>query len=193
MSTEARIDYPAFNQFAPAATAALSALSKAASDSGLDKQLIELIKIRASQINGCAFCLQYHLNVVRKTNLISIRSVILSADSRSFIARGGAEGPAVCSWCHSRLAPFAATPCALYSHRRCLCHQRVEQNCNRVSRHASDTTRQRARIERNVPACAKSFVYTAIISLLHREWCNLNFLRGSIEKGHLFRATIEPV
>ena len=45
MSTEARIDYQAFNQFAPAATAALSALSKAASDSGLDKQLIELLKI----------------------------------------------------------------------------------------------------------------------------------------------------
>jgi AhpD family alkylhydroperoxidase len=69
MSTEARIDYPAFNQFAPAATAALSALSKAAADSGLDKQLIELLKIRASQINGCAFCVQYHLNLARKANL----------------------------------------------------------------------------------------------------------------------------
>ena len=69
MSTEARIDYPAFNQLAPAVTAALSALSKAVSDSGLDKQLIELLKIRASQINGCAFCLQYHLNLARKANL----------------------------------------------------------------------------------------------------------------------------
>ena len=26
-------------------------------------------KIRASQINGCAFCLQYHLNLARKANL----------------------------------------------------------------------------------------------------------------------------
>jgi AhpD family alkylhydroperoxidase len=72
VSTEARIDYAAFSQLAPAATAALSALSKAVADAGLeklDKQLIELLKIRASQINGCAFCLQYHLNLARKANL----------------------------------------------------------------------------------------------------------------------------
>jgi AhpD family alkylhydroperoxidase len=72
VSTEARIDYAAFSQLAPTATAALSALSKAAADSGLaklDKQLIELLKIRASQINGCTFCLQYHLNLARKANL----------------------------------------------------------------------------------------------------------------------------
>jgi AhpD family alkylhydroperoxidase len=47
----------------------LSALSKAVEDSGLEKTLTELIKIRASQINGCAFCLQFHLNVARKFNL----------------------------------------------------------------------------------------------------------------------------
>jgi len=47
MSTEARIDYPAFNQLAPAATAALSALSNSVVDSGLadlDKQLVDLSK-----------------------------------------------------------------------------------------------------------------------------------------------------
>ena len=27
----------------------------------MDKQLLELIKLRASQINGCAFCVQYHI------------------------------------------------------------------------------------------------------------------------------------
>ena len=48
---------------------ALSALSKAVVDSGLDKALTELIKIRASQINGCAFCVQFHLNLARKTDL----------------------------------------------------------------------------------------------------------------------------
>jgi len=30
-------------------------------DTSLDKKLIELIKIRASQINGCAFCLDMHV------------------------------------------------------------------------------------------------------------------------------------
>lgn len=33
---------------------------KAARDEGLSPRLIELVKIRASQINGCAFCLRIH-------------------------------------------------------------------------------------------------------------------------------------
>ena len=36
---------------------------------GLDKGLTELIKIRASQMNGCAFCLQFHLNLARKAGV----------------------------------------------------------------------------------------------------------------------------
>ncbi|GAA3542189.1 carboxymuconolactone decarboxylase family protein [Amycolatopsis ultiminotia] len=35
-------------------------VTKAAADAGLDSRLIELVKIRASQINGCAFCLDMH-------------------------------------------------------------------------------------------------------------------------------------
>jgi AhpD family alkylhydroperoxidase len=65
----ARMEYTGFTQVAPAVVAALTAISKAVSDSGLDKSLTELIKIRASQINGCAFCVQYHLNAARKLNL----------------------------------------------------------------------------------------------------------------------------
>ena len=33
---------------------------EAAAESGLDPRLIELVKIRVSQINGCAFCLRMH-------------------------------------------------------------------------------------------------------------------------------------
>jgi AhpD family alkylhydroperoxidase len=48
----------------PAAFKALlsmsAAMEKAAADAGLDQLLIELIKIRASQLNGCAFCLDMH-------------------------------------------------------------------------------------------------------------------------------------
>src|ERR1700721_3009373 len=32
-----------------------------AAKAGIDKQLLELIKLRASQINGCAFCVQFHI------------------------------------------------------------------------------------------------------------------------------------
>jgi AhpD family alkylhydroperoxidase len=34
--------------------------------SGLDLGLLELVKIRASQINGCAFCLAMHIPLARK-------------------------------------------------------------------------------------------------------------------------------
>ncbi|MGA5540721.1 carboxymuconolactone decarboxylase family protein [Mycobacterium sp. NPDC051198] len=35
-------------------------VEKCAADAGLDPLLIELVKIRTSQINGCAFCLRMH-------------------------------------------------------------------------------------------------------------------------------------
>ena len=69
MATDARMEYTDFTQIAPAVTAAPAPISKAVTDAGLDKALTELIKIRASQINGCAFCVQYHLNIARKLSL----------------------------------------------------------------------------------------------------------------------------
>ena len=37
-----------------------AAAGKAAVDAGLDPLLVELVKIRVSQMNGCAFCLRLH-------------------------------------------------------------------------------------------------------------------------------------
>jgi AhpD family alkylhydroperoxidase len=48
-------------QIAPDVYNAVLALSQLAGKAGLDKELLELVKIRASQINGCAFCVQYHI------------------------------------------------------------------------------------------------------------------------------------
>jgi AhpD family alkylhydroperoxidase len=50
----------------PAAYQAVSALQKYVDQSGLDAKLRELIKIRASQINGCAFCLAMHTHDARE-------------------------------------------------------------------------------------------------------------------------------
>lgn len=66
MPSHARVDWEDFRQIAPAANAALLALGKSAVDAGLPKDLLELIKVRASQMNGCAFCIQYHLNQARQ-------------------------------------------------------------------------------------------------------------------------------
>jgi AhpD family alkylhydroperoxidase len=83
------MEWDSFNTLAPDAVAALRALGKAVDDAGLDKQLTELLKIRASQINGCAFCLQFHLNTARKAGLSSAKIDLVAtwADASIFSAR----------------------------------------------------------------------------------------------------------
>jgi len=59
--SHARSEYKDFQRLAPDAFETVQALGRLAAKAGLDKQLLELIKLRASQINGCAFCVQYHI------------------------------------------------------------------------------------------------------------------------------------
>ena len=59
--SHARQEYSQVKQMAPDIYDAVLALSQLAAKAGLDKALLELVKIRASQINGCAFCVQYHI------------------------------------------------------------------------------------------------------------------------------------
>jgi len=59
--SHARSEPKDFRSLAPEAYEAVAALGEIAAKAGIDKQLLELIKLRASQINGCAFCVQYHI------------------------------------------------------------------------------------------------------------------------------------
>ena len=59
--SHARSEQKDFRALAPDANDIVAALGQAAAKAGIDKQLLELIKLRASQINGCAFCVQYHI------------------------------------------------------------------------------------------------------------------------------------
>jgi AhpD family alkylhydroperoxidase len=59
--SHARSEYKDFMTLAPDAYSVVLALGKIAANAGIDRQLLELIKLRASQINGCAFCVQYHI------------------------------------------------------------------------------------------------------------------------------------
>ena len=59
--SQARKEYSDFQALAPDAYQTVLALGGFAAKAGIDKQLIELIKLRASQINGCAFCVQHHI------------------------------------------------------------------------------------------------------------------------------------
>ena len=54
-----------YRKAAPEALAAMRALQESLSASKLESGLLELVKIRASQINGCAFCLDMHTRDAR--------------------------------------------------------------------------------------------------------------------------------
>src|SRR5689334_21693438 len=75
----ARLGYQTLRDLAPAVAPALIGLSEAAAKSGLEKSLIELVKIRASQINGCAFCLDMHVRDARKAGESEARIYLLNA------------------------------------------------------------------------------------------------------------------
>ncbi len=57
----ARSEHRDFKAIAPDLYDLIVALGQAAAKAGIDKPLLELVKLRASQINGCAFCVQFHL------------------------------------------------------------------------------------------------------------------------------------
>lgn len=59
----ARLNY---YQASPEAVAPLVALEKYLSSTGLDPVLLEIVKLRASQINGCAYCVDMHLRKLRE-------------------------------------------------------------------------------------------------------------------------------
>ncbi|WP_178024734.1 carboxymuconolactone decarboxylase family protein [uncultured Paenibacillus sp.] len=60
---KARMDHYQAN---PNVYQAMSRLERQVTESGLDRVLYELIKIRASQINGCAYCLDMHTTELRQ-------------------------------------------------------------------------------------------------------------------------------
>lgn len=61
------------------AVSAMIALEKAGSSLGIDPRLLDLIKLRASQINGCAFCLDLHTSDARKAGESERRLATVSA------------------------------------------------------------------------------------------------------------------
>ena len=54
-----------YGKVAPGALQAMHALEKYVRESGLERKLLELVKVRASQINGCAYCVDMHTKDAR--------------------------------------------------------------------------------------------------------------------------------
>ena len=74
-----RIERQAIYRIQPAIASSLRALGEAAASAGLDRKLLELVKLRASQLNGCAFCLNMHSVDARKLGEDQRRLDLLSA------------------------------------------------------------------------------------------------------------------
>lgn len=59
-----RMQHPAM--IVPGAMQALIALGTTAKEAGLSPELIELVNLRASQINGCSVCVEMHARDLKK-------------------------------------------------------------------------------------------------------------------------------
>lgn len=73
---DSRIDY---TKASPAALKAMYALQTAVNGSGLESSLLELIKLRVSQINGCAFCIDMHFREAKAKGEKEERLYLLDA------------------------------------------------------------------------------------------------------------------
>src|SRR5262249_48606233 len=75
-AVEQRLDA---NKIAPDAYKAMLELQSYVDACGLERSLLELVKIRASQIHGCAFCLSMHTRDARKLGETDERMHLLNA------------------------------------------------------------------------------------------------------------------
>lgn len=76
-------------QVAPDAIKGMVAVETAIGKSGLEHGLLELVRLRASQINGCGFCIYMHVKDALKHGETDIRLHLVSAwrESPLFTAR----------------------------------------------------------------------------------------------------------
>ena len=106
-----RIDY---RHVMPEATRAMAGLQRAVDESGLEPKLLELVKIRASQLNGCAYCLDMHTKDAR---------AIGETEQRLYLVGAWREAPvyaprerAALAWCESlTLLPQTGAPDDAYA------------------------------------------------------------------------------
>ncbi len=78
-------------EIAPEPLKAMYGIGTYLARSGLESSLLELIKIRVSQINGCAFCLDMHTKDARAEGETEQRIYLLNAWRERRSSRNGSE------------------------------------------------------------------------------------------------------
>src|SRR4029079_17717113 len=84
-TSQARIDKSAFWSLLPKTRAAVLALGATANDADLEPELLELVHLRCSQINGCAWCVQYHIGHLQKLGMAPAKNNLVAAWPQSGI------------------------------------------------------------------------------------------------------------
>ncbi|KOX36464.1 MULTISPECIES: carboxymuconolactone decarboxylase family protein [unclassified Streptomyces] len=74
---EARMTNPAY--VLPDAGPAIQGLVKATRQGGVSEEILELVHLRASQINGCGFCVDYGVKNARKSGVSDEKLFAVSA------------------------------------------------------------------------------------------------------------------
>jgi AhpD family alkylhydroperoxidase len=103
---------------APEAYAAVSGVEAYIQRCGLEKSLIELVKMRASQINGCAFCLDMHSKDARKAGETEQRLYLLNAWRESPLYSERERAALAWTECVTRIADTGAPDVEYESLRR---------------------------------------------------------------------------
>jgi AhpD family alkylhydroperoxidase len=98
---------------APDAIKAMMGLEAYVRASGLPTSLMELVKMRASQLNGCAFCLDMHARDARKHGETEQRLYLLSAWRESPLYSASERAALAWTEALTRL-PEAGVPDAVY-------------------------------------------------------------------------------
>jgi len=74
---------PHYAAAAPAVLKAMLNLQQAVTDTGLEPSMVELVKLRVSQINGCAFCIDMHFREAKAAGETEARLYLLDAWSET--------------------------------------------------------------------------------------------------------------
>nr|WP_240481285.1 carboxymuconolactone decarboxylase family protein [Sandaracinus amylolyticus] len=82
MTMRARMKHPAM--MVPDAMQALQALGAAIERAGVPRRTLELVNLRASQINGCSFCVEMHSRALKRSE---------EKDERIFAVAAWRESP----------------------------------------------------------------------------------------------------
>lgn len=110
-----RIDY---NQIAPLGAKALGGVYGYVAQSGLSPELVDLVYLRVSQINNCAFCLDMHTRDLVK-NGVSIEKIALAQAWREAGGLFSEKERAAFAWAESvTLVAETGVPDSAYSAAR---------------------------------------------------------------------------